>query len=363
MRVHYPPIGIAHITAEVCDLFTDRMNSANEVQIAAVFQPKSSPHFGSMVVLFCCFCLAAKIHERFKLRTSVLVDVLENSPATEISVNGVNYTVCLSHHHSDGKNSAELNIRPIVEIAEWASSIASIEFRLRTYREIQAQSCFRDGLIEMLRRKTSFASIVSPSEGVLRIRPVCAECGLVDKEARTVMYDSDDSPKTVCFDCPNHGKVYAAFSDLASVIDTNAPIRTVLRSLCFHKEKATNGRATIIVNGGDWAGAWMQRVYFDGLSLFGCCGTDVPFNLFVPQILDESGAKLSKTIYLEEDAYSNIDTHWLTVPAFRAAFGEAGYRLLWDEIENWMNSPTRFFRNYSVKYFAELFSKNVSQGG
>ena len=47
---------------------------------------------------------------------------------------------------------------------------------------------------------------------------------------------------------------------------------TVLRSLCFSRDRDSQGIETIVLNGGDWARTWMQRVYFDGLHRLGCCG-------------------------------------------------------------------------------------------
>jgi hypothetical protein len=184
---------------------------------------------------------------------------------------------------------------------------------------------------------------------------VCLKCGLLDKAAKTVQFDNATNPTSVSFVCPNHGTIKSFLDDPSCVIDCNTPIRTILRSYCFFKERQSSGVETIIINGSDWAGAWMQRVYFDGLANLDCKGIDTPFNLFTPLILDETGAKLSKTIYLEKGAYSEIDKSWLSVPAFILRFGDRGLNVLWDEIESWINSPERFFRDYSLSYIKHLF--------
>ncbi len=109
-----------------------------------------------------------------------------------------------------------------------------------------------------------FEPLLSPSVHQLRVRPVCPRCGLVDKTARTVQVRQDNG-LTLEFRCGYHGSQAVRLDDPAAVIDANTPIRTVLRSLCFSWDRDQQGIETVVLNGGDWAGAWMQRVYFDGL--------------------------------------------------------------------------------------------------
>jgi hypothetical protein len=91
------------------------------------------------------------------------------------------------------------------------------------------------------------------------------------------------------------------------------------------------------------------------LSNFDITGLEVPFNLFAPEITDETGAKLSKTIYLEKGAYSKMDPAWLSSKAFIEKFGEKGLQTLWEEVEAWVNTPQKLFRNYSIGYMQSLY--------
>ncbi len=84
----------------------------------------------------------------------------------------------------------------------------------------------------------------------------------------------------------------------------------------------------------------------------------MPFNIFTPQILDGSGAKLSKTIYLAAGTYTDIPPAWTSMQAFENRFGSAGLRMLWDEVYAWARSPEKFFRNYSVRYLEYLFGES-----
>lgn len=355
MELYYPPVGIAHILNDITDLFSDRLINTDKLQVTCISQPKTDPHFGTMIVMFCTFALADRIRKNYKIETEVLIDYLENSPSEEINIDDTLYSRCISHAHNDGNSLLEINLVQMRELARWISEKLDLPFKLRPYSEIQSQKTFRDGLQTIINQESVFIPKMSPSEQKLRIRPICSNCGLVDKEAKTVIVDT--SKNIVSFTCPQDGEVAISLADVNGIIDCNAPIRTVLRSLCFIYDKLENKKETIIVNGGDWAGSWMQRVYFDSLSNLGFSGTQVPFNIFTPQILDWSGAKLSKTIYLSPNAYQELDKAWLSVSVFREKFGEVGLTGLYAEIESWLASPAKFFRNYSIDYFKQLFEK------
>lgn len=356
MEVVYPPVGIAHITGQLPDLFADRAATASALQIACATQPKAAPHFGTSVVIMTAFALARLCQDHFGKPARVLLDMLDNAPARTVTINDTEYTLCLSHARDGARTLADINTEPVRQLAAWASQRAGIEYTLRTYSQIQAQPGFRHGLADILSRPDVFAPMFSPSGHRLRVRPVCPHCGLVDKTASTVQARQDIG-HILTYRCGNHDHQTARLDDLAAVIDANTPVRTVLRSLCFAHDRAEHGTETVVLNGGDWAGAWMQRVYFDGLHQLGCSGTQVPFNIFTPQILDDSGAKLSKTIYLARGAYADIPAAWTSLQAFQDRFGATGLDRLWGEITSWTQSPRKFFRNYTVRYLEYAFGQ------
>ena len=281
MDVVYPPVGISHITRQIPDLIADRMPTAREIRLACAMQPKAAPHFGTGIVILTAFALARLLRDTFGKPASVLLDMLDNAPAQTSVIDGVEYSLCLSHAIDGGHSTADINTEPVRQLAAWASQQAAISFRVRRYSEIQAQPDFRLGLADVLSHPEMFVPLFSPSEHRLRIRPLCPRCGLVDKTARTVQVRQGNA-LALTFQCGNHGSQTVHLADHAAVIDANAPIRTVLRSLCFSRDRDTQGIETIVVNGGDWAGAWMQRVYFDGLHQLGCCGPQRPLQHLHP---------------------------------------------------------------------------------
>jgi hypothetical protein len=356
MEIVYPPVGIAHIIDQIPDLIADRMTTASQTRVACAMQPKAAPHFGTGIVTLSAFALARLFQDTFGKPATVLLDMLDNAPARTTVIDGIEYSLCLSHATDGSHSAAEANTEPVRRLAAWAAQQAEVGFRFRRYSQIQAQPHFRYGLADILSRPSVFEPLFSPSVHQLRVRPVCPRCGLVDKAARTVQVRQDNG-LTLEFRCGYHGSQAVRLDDPAAVIDANTPIRTVLRSLCFSRDRDQQGIETVVLNGGDWAGAWMQRVYFDGLHQLGCSGLRVPFNIFTPQILDDSGAKLSKTIYLARGAYADIPAAWTSMAAFEDRFRLAGLNMLWDEISGWVRSPEKFFRNYSVRYLEHAFGQ------
>lgn len=361
MRVFYPPVGIAHITRGVADLFRDRRVGAKKFRVACVMQPKSDPHFGTAILVLGAFALADVLRRELAIETSILIDVLDNAPGEEISYNGILYTRCLSHCKNLDQSKSAMYMQPVLELATWASTQTGIEVRARNYEEIQSQPTFRRGLGQILDNEDRFCPMFSPSDAVLRIRPICMDCGLTEKAATTVRLEHNGAHLVLHSACPNHGPFIVNVADTDACIDTNAPIRTVLRSYCFSRDRNAELVETIVLNGGDWSGAWMQRVYFDGLAMLGLTGMNVPFNLFTPQILDWSGAKLSKTIYLEPGAYDNLDAHWVSWPAFYQRFGMEGRAALWEEVRGWMHDPKRLFRDYTLAYFQDTLQVQLEK--
>jgi hypothetical protein len=247
------------------------MTAARQVRVACAMQPKAAPHFGTGIVIMAAFALACIFQDTFGKPAAVLLDMLDNAPAQTVIIDGTEYSLCLSHAIDVGRSAAETNTEPVRRLAAWASQRAGTAFGIRRYSQIQAQRGFRCGLADILSRPEVFEPLFSPSEHRLRVRPVCPRCGLVDKAARTVQVQQDNG-LTLVFRCGHHGSQAARLDDPAAVIDANTPIRTVLRSLCFSRDRDEHGIETVVLNGGDWAGTWMQRVYFDGLHQLGCCG-------------------------------------------------------------------------------------------
>lgn len=354
-EILFPPVGVAHLTDHPADLLRRRLAATSgQIDLACITQPKAEPHLGTAILLYATFAMAAELRESTGRRTTVILDVLENSPGYEWAVHDRRYFLPLNRVPRGCLSLAELGTRPLEELCRDLEQRSGVAYRLRSYAEIQGQRTFRSGLAQMLSNADLFGSILAPRDGRLLVRPLCNVCGTGDKRAHSVSWSSDQGSVIVTSECPIHGRFRVDLEDAGSVIDCNSPIRTVLRSYAFVDSDRSAGRLTAILNGADWAGEWMQHLYLGGLDALGVPVLRSPPNLFVPLILDESGAKLSKTLYLRAGAYDHLPYQWRSYAAFSDRYGERGHARLWEEVRGWVSEPRRFFRNYSLAYLESL---------
>ena len=102
--------------------------------------------------------------------------------------------------------------------------------------------------------------------------------------------------------CPIHGEYSIRIAkDSNDKFDMNVPLRYLVKILYLLELNKTNNMLNVIVDGGDWSGMWPLRVYMEPLLKLGY--TDVPSIIYTPTILDWSGSKLSKRMYVGNQAY------------------------------------------------------------
>lgn len=83
---------------------------------------------------------------------------------------------------------------------------------------------------------------------------------------------------------------------------------------------------------------------------------------YAPLVLDWSGSKLSKSLYVKEGAYKYLDEaglgYMLNVNVLLDA--ESGLKALFAEVQRWVAEPYKLFRSYSVEYLhRELVSRGM----
>ena len=76
----------------------------------------------------------------------------------------------------------------------------------------------------------------------------------------------------------------------------------------------------------------------------------LPIRYFSPAILDASGSKFSKSVFVSSETYSYLPTEFLDSALMHQLHGDAVFERIWQETELWVSSPARFFRNYSIQY-------------
>ena len=355
-EVFYPPVGIAHITNKLSDLILYKYKGQKKIIINTSAQPNSSPHLGTITTLMTAFALASKIRGDLKVETVVQFDELENSPAETIDYDGEIYYKDQRHSFYNQKSKEEINMKRFKKILKQLSVFSNVPYVIRSYNEFQSNEYVRQTLINIINDKEYFEKLLFPSASDLHIRTICPTCGLGKKAIKKIEEKHNMNEMILKGFCPIHGSYEVKVTkNNTEYVDINTQFRDLTKGVAMLEEDKKSNTLTIMLDGGDWSGIWAQRVHTEGLVKLGY--TEFPIRFFAPVILDWSGAKFSKSLYLKNEAYKDINSAFINYDNFIEYYGEKGMDRLWNEVKSWIDDPKKFFRDYSVDYFQMIMEE------
>lgn len=206
--------------------------------------------------------------------------------------------------------------------------------------------------MKIINNPDDFIPILSPSERRLHLRFPCPYCHLTDKHSVNITPTKiqSDSVQFEC-NCPTHGRFNVTYSETNSqFIDANTPIRDILQGAISIEDDRNNNTFSLMIDGNDWSGVWALHVFSQGLLKMGY--KEIPSRIFAPLILDWSGAKFSKSLYLKSDAYQYLPEGFIDFSKFINTYGYDGLEKLWKEILTWPAETKKLFRSYSIDYLS-----------
>ncbi len=359
-EVFYPPVGMAHITNKLSDLILYKYRNQKKIIINTSAQPNSSPHLGTITTLMSAFALANKIRDDLKVQTEVQFDELENSPAEIVEYNGEIFYKDQRHSYYNHETKELANMRRFKEILEILSTYANLPYYIRSYNEFQSNKFVRRTLINIINEKEYFKKLLFPSSSDLHVRTICPICGLGKKNIKKLKEKHNKNEIFLKGDCPIHGSYEINVTESnKEYVDLNTQFRDLTKGAAMLEEDKKNNTLTIMLDGSDWSGIWAQRIHTEGLVKLGF--NEFPIRLFAPVILDWSGAKFSKSLYLKNDAYKDINKAFISYDNFINYYGVQGMNKLWEEVRSWIEEPKKFFRDYSVDYFQMIMEENYDE--
>ncbi|KAH8832508.1 hypothetical protein DL96DRAFT_1694634 [Flagelloscypha sp. PMI_526] len=296
-------------------------------------QPNSSPHIGTILTFAVAFHLAAKLkadHGREVFITLGLVDTAPSEKLSAIYWRNESYMPDFLH------------------ILDTLQTRTGVTYQIRNQEDFLATANLATNLPILMAQRDKLAADFAPRTRNLGIRSACPKpkCGLADKHGVHNKY-SDDS---ITFLCPYHGEWRVYYNDPVAVakLEFNTPMRNLLRAMTFTSDPTTS---RIHVTGSDYAGYYQEQLLWRHLK-------EPCMIFYTPLIVDWSGAKLSKSLYVKTDAYQLMkDKHMDYLISYKV-FREQGKDLavIFDEVEEWVKHPYKLFRSYSVAYIDALFN-------
>ncbi|KAH8655746.1 hypothetical protein BX600DRAFT_470252 [Xylariales sp. PMI_506] len=197
-------------------------------------------------------------------------------------------------------------------------------------------------LRDIISRQEELGPVLEPRYKKLGLRSSCPKpnCGLSDKHGLTNEY----AESSITFVCPTHGSYAISLlkDDDMQKLEMNTPLRSLVRTLVFDADVETSW---IQVKGRDYAGFYTEQLMWRPLN-----GKCAPIIFYSPLILDWSGAKISKSLFVADDAYRYLREQGLTYLLSYFDYTKSGHdvRDIYRTVHNWASDPKRLFRDYSI---------------
>jgi hypothetical protein len=357
-EIFYSRAGIPQYFNSLAELFDYRVtDEIKMIKINTSSQPNNIPHLGTVTTLASAFAIAKIVKERFPNKNvEVEFDEIECCPIAEECIGGKIYVKTISDVIRNSEASiADENMEYYKEIFIAFSKKANISFSIRTYEQFQSNKIIRKGLIKVVNDMDFFIKLLNPKDKKLHIRTKCPQCGRIDKNmVNTKIKELTPESFVIENSCGKHGKFETLVSiDGNSFIEMNTQLRDLLKGVLI-AEEVYDGILTAMVDGGDWSGTWATRIHCEAVQRL---EKIIPIRLFSPLILDRSGGKLSKSLYLDGKSYSYVDKAYDNYYNFKKKFGEQGIDKLYNEVSSWVSEPQKFFRSYSIDYMEMIMSE------
>ncbi|KAI1108981.1 hypothetical protein F5Y14DRAFT_445026 [Nemania sp. NC0429] len=344
------------------------------IVVHAGLQPNNSPHVGTLVVFCYAFSVARALRDRMRAleaegkgtpeSVTVRITFIDTAPVKDetIEVEGIQY----QKSYRDVQDALGTYFPEYQEIAKHLSAWAEVPFRLDFQAGFFSNPTMPLLLDYVVRHHETLGRQLSPKYGALALRSACPVpgCGLAEKHGRLNKYSvagrDGAAESSITFHCPHHGPHVLRFMRSADIrhLEANAPTRNLLRGMAHLLDTTTHH---IRVTGADYAGAYQEMFLYRPLAAWSAATGQqrgrTPHILYAPLIVDWSGAKLSKSLYVRDGAYEFMRRQGMdglcSYARLRERFGDdgaEGLRRVWDEVQRWMADPKKLFRSFSVAY-------------
>ncbi|TGZ13179.1 hypothetical protein DV517_72630 [Streptomyces sp. S816] len=341
------------------DVLTPRILATPPERIVLVVgtQINGAPHIGTSLVQSLAFAMAARLRDRFGLPTEVLFSALDNAPyelATD-PASGNRYQ--RAYAQALGEQALQDLVTALYQPLFTAlSRRLGIPHRIETYTQQQAGEHYRRTWLRLLPRIDAARWWLAPSTGTPHLRVPCPhpDCGWAEKHAeRTRVHLTSPETAVVSAVCLLHGPYEVTIAPTTGgYLDLATLYRNLVKELTL---TSPQGTLHVMVKGGDWA--FGSHLVDEALQAVGLTRAQLPARLFCPQIVSDTGAKLSKSLIREGRApLPEGAAPWmLDTRQWPGTVTEYADQLL-AMTETLLSDPRHFFRSYSAAEIGRLIT-------
>lgn len=300
MTIHpvSPNTVLANALSHAPDVLTPRILDTAPERIVLIVgtQINGVPHIGTSLVQSLTFAAAARLREKFDVSVEVRFTALDNAPHSIVTDHSTGHAYMRTFAHALGEQGIAEQIgllyRPFFTVL---SERLAVPYTVETYTQQQATSRYRQTWLRVLPRMDAARWWLAPSAGVAHLRVPCPEsgCGWSEKHAqRTRVRDSSQERAIVTAECWDHGGYEVAIApEGGGYLDLATLYRNLVKELALSSRHDT---LYVMVKGGDWV--FGSQLVDGALQAVGLVSGQLPARLFCPQIVTDTGAKLSKSL-------------------------------------------------------------------
>lgn len=347
-----PNTVLANALSHAPDVLTPRILDAAPERIVFVVgtQINGAPHIGTSLVQSLTFATAARLRAKVGVPVEVLFAALDNAPHTIVTDAPTGHRYMRTYTHTLGAQAVAEQIDALYRpfFAALSERLA-VPYVVETYTQQQATEHYRRTWLRVLPRMDAARWWLAPSAGVAHLRVPCPEqgCGWAEKYAqRTRVRDSSLDHATVTAECLHHGEYEVTIApDGGGYLDLATLYRNLVKELAL--SDTHGGTLSVMVKGGDWV--FGSQLIDGALQAVGLTAGQLPARLFCPQIVTDTGAKLSKSLIREGRApLPEGAAPWMLDAREWPGTATDYVEHLLAMTEVVLSDPRHFFRSYSA---------------
>jgi ASC-1-like (ASCH) protein len=349
---------LANALLRTIDLIRPRVQAMRPARIEFVVgtQINGAPHLGTNLVQATAFLLAQQARRTFRVETAVRFSALDNAPHDVTLDPETHHAYQQTYFHALGKDGIAALVdgyyRPFFDSL---SDATDVEFLTETYTDQQARLAYRAEFLRTLEVLDDLRWWLAPSTGVVHIRLPCPECGWAEKRAeRTRLIRLDDSGALFRAVCHDHDRYELCIDPVdGGYLDLATLYRNVVKERSFARSTTT---LHVMLKGGDWA--FGCQLVDGALAALGTPAHSMPARVFTPQVLGDTGAKLSKSLIRATSAAAGspgVEPWMLSTTEWPGTTDQYVDALLW-LVRHLLNDPKHFFRSFTVHELGRLMA-------
>lgn len=355
MVIRSPNSVLANCLDDALDILRPRIliNKPRRVVFSVGTQINGIPHLGTYIVQCMAFSIARRVRDTYGVEVSVEFGALDNAPYEMVTspkghVYQRNYCDAL-----DASAIQDLTTRYYAGYFGKLQEMTEVPFNMVLYSALQRTPEFRGHFLKTLDSLEEIRWCLDPAHGNLRLRIPCPQCHFSEKHAeRTELIRHDPGGATFRCMCLNHGRyeVKVTADGQSGYVDLGTLYRNVV------KEAQTTdfpGTLHVMVKGGDWV--FGTQVVDWALGVLGYSPIQIPARIFTPQIVTETGAKLSKSLIRDGDAALAEVPEWiLDMGKLAEQTPDYAERIMW-LVDQFLSHPRHMYRAYTYHEIIRIF--------